>query len=195
MLSVNTELFWILVAVTAAVAMQAFVLLGIFLTMRKAVQTAKEQSDEYRAKLTPILDDGGKLLATAKNLVASTQTLIDQLKPHVETAATELAEITKDIHVQVNQLQASVDEVAQKARNQANRVDSMATSFLNGLDQFGRFVNEAVHVPIRQVNGVVAAAKAVVDALRSPAPQRPQPRPRPVSQTVRAADEDGDLFV
>jgi hypothetical protein len=192
MLTVNTELFWILVAVTAAVLMQAFVLLGILLTMRKAVQTAKQQSEEYRAKLTPILDDGGKLLSSAKDLVTSTQSLLQSLKPRVETAAGELADITTDLHAQVNRLQAAVDDVALKARHQADRVDVMTTSFLNGLDRFGTFLNEAVHAPIRQVNGFVAAAKAVVDTLRAPAPPRTRLRPAPRAMRM---DDDKDLFV
>ena len=191
-MTVNTELFWILVAVTVAVLMQACVLLGIFLTMRKAVQIAKEQSDEYRAKLTPILTEGGKLLSNAKEVVASTQSLLQSLKPRVETAAGELAGITQDLHDQVNRLQVSVDEVALKARHQADRVDTMTTSFLNGVDRFGTFVNEAVHVPIRQVNGFVAAAKAVVDTLRAPAP--PRTRTRPAARAMRV-DDDRDLFV
>lgn len=191
-MTVNTELFWILVAVTAAVLLQAFVLLGILLTMRKAVQTAKEQSDEYRAKLTPILDDGGRLLSSAKDLVATTQGLLQSLKPRVETAAGELAGITTDLHAQVNRLQAAVDDVALKAYHQADRVDNMTTSFLNGVDRFGTFVNEAVHVPIRQVNGFVAAAKAVVDTLRAPAP--PRTRTRPAARAMRVED-DRDLFV
>ena len=196
MLSVNTELLLILGGVTLAVLMQAFVLLGIFLTMRKAVQTAKEEADEYRAKITPLIETGSKLISTGKDLVASTQTLIDNLRPQIQTAATEMANMTHDVHAQVNRLQDSVDDVVLKAHHQANRVDSMTTSFLNGVDRFGAFLNEAVHAPIRQVNGVVAAAKAVVDTLRAPAPPRPQRavRPRPAPQTVRG-DDDKDLFV
>ena len=192
MLNLNSELLWILVGVTVAVLLQAGMLLGMFLTMRKAVQMAKEQSEEYRAKLTPIIENSSHLIATTKDLVTAAQTLINKIQPQVESAVTEVANMTHDIRAQVNQLQVSVDEVAHKARRQADRVDSMTTSFLNGLDRFGTFVNEAVHVPIRQVNGVVAAAKAVVEALRSPAPQRPRPRPAP--QGVRV-DEDKDLFV
>ena len=192
MLTLNSELFWILVGVTAAVLLQAFVLLGIFLTMRKAVQMAKEQSDEYRAKLTPIIETSSQLIATGKDLVAATQTLIKNVQPQVESAVAEVANMTHDIRAQVNQLQNSVDEVARNARHQADRVDRMTTSFLNGLDRVGSFVNEAVNVPIRQVNGVVAAVKAVVDTLRSPAPVRPRTRPTP--QVIRV-DEDKDLFV
>lgn len=192
MLNVDSELLLILGGVTVAVLLQAGFLMGMFLTMRKAVQMAKEQGDEYRAKLTPMLDNSSELITTAKDLVTAMQTLVNKVQPHVESAVTEVANMTQDVHTQVNQLQASLDEVAQKARRQADRVDGMTTSFLNGLDRFGTFVNEAVHVPIRQVNGVVAAARAVVDALRSPAPARP--RPRPASQGVRL-DEDKDLFV
>jgi hypothetical protein len=68
----------------------------------------------------------------------------------------------------------------------------MTTTFLNGVDRFGSFLNEAVHMPLRQINGVVAAAKAVVDALRAPTPQRG--RSRPVPQPMHVGD-DKDLFV
>jgi ABC-type transporter Mla subunit MlaD len=192
MLNVNTELLLILAGVTIAVLLQAGVLLGIFLTMRKAVQTAKEEADEYRAKLTPIIESGSQLITTGKDLVASTQTLIDNIRPQLVSAAAELSTLTREIRAQVNQIQDSVDEVALKARHHVDRVDNMTTSLLNGVDRFGAFLNEAVHVPIRQVNGVVAAAKAVMDTLRSPTPSRP--RPRPVPQPMHVED-DKDLFV
>jgi methyl-accepting chemotaxis protein len=197
--NVNTQLVLILAGVTIAVLLQAGVLLGIFLAMRKAVktaqdalQTAKEQSDQYRAKLMPIIETGSQLIATGKDLVASTETLINNLKPQLETAATELADMTRDIRTQVNQLQDSVNEVAQKARLQVDRVDGMTTSTLNGLERVGTFLNQAVNLPIRQVNGVVAAAKAVIETLRAPAPPRARPRPAPRPTRV---DQDKDLFV
>ena len=191
----SNETFWLIVfdgIATLAVLLQAGVLLGIFLAIRKAVQTGKEEADAYRAKLTPIIESGSQLIMTGKELVAATETFIKNVQPQVESAATELANITHEIHAQINYLQASVDEVAHKARHQADRVDGMTTSVLNSLDRFGSFVNEAVHVPIRQVNGVVAAAKAVVDTLRAPAPARPRPRPAPEALPV---SDDKDLFV
>lgn len=190
--NVSTQMLLILAGVTIAVLLQAGVLLGILLTMRKALQTAKGEADEYRARLTPLIETGSELLNTGRELVASTRALINQLKPEFEAAATELADITHEVHAQVNRLQDSVDEVAQKARRHADRVDGMTTKFLDGVDRFGAFFNEAVQAPIRQVNGVVAAFKAVVDTLRSPAPRRP-PRPQPTPQTAHV--EDKDLFV
>jgi len=191
--NVSTELLLILAGITAAVLLQAGVLVGIFLTMRKALQTAKEGAEEYRAKLMPLIDSASHLINTGNDLVLATETLVNNLKPEIETAVTEMANITRDVHDQVNRLQASMDEVAARARQQADRVDGMTTSFLNGLDRFGSFLNDAVHVPIRQVNGVIAAAKAVIDTLRAPAPTR-QSRPQPVSRPMQV-EEDKDLFV
>jgi hypothetical protein len=193
MQSVNNELLWILIAVTVAVLLQAGVLLGILLALRAAVRTAKEEADEYRNKLTPIIETGSQLLDTAKGLVDSAASLLSKVKPQLENVVTEVETMSHEVHAQVTKLQGSVDDVAKKARSHADRVDGMTTSVLDGLDRFGATVNEAVHLPIRHVNGAMAAIKAVVDTLRSPAPPRPPrpggvPRPRPVG-------EDKDLVV
>ncbi len=182
----------IFIGITAiAVLLQAGVLLGIFLTVRKAVQIGKEQADEYRVKLTPIIDGSSKLIDTANELVSSTQSMVKGIRPHLESAASELANMASDIHAEANRLQVSVDEVAQKARQQVDRVDNMTTSVLNGLDRFGGFLNEAVNLPIRQVNGIFAAAKAVIETLRGGTPHR---APRRASRPMEIV-EDKDLFV
>jgi methyl-accepting chemotaxis protein len=189
----NTEM-WLIVFVgltCLAILIQAGVLIGILVTVRKAVQTGRDEADQYRSKLTPLIDTGSQLIHTANELVASTQNLIKNLQPHIESTATELAGMARDLHTEANRLQTSVDEVAARARQQADRVDGMTTSFLDGVDRFGHFLNEAVRMPIRQINGVVAATRAVVETLRAPAPPRrvqPNPAPLPVG-------DDKDLFV
>lgn len=192
MANVNTELLLILIGVTFAVLLQAGVLFALFLTVRKAIKAANEQADDYRAKLSPLIDTGSQLINTANDLVASAQKLIKSVQPHVESTVTELAAMARDIHAEANRLQQSVDEVASKARHQVDRVDGMVASFLDGLDRFGQFLNESVRAPFRQVNGIVAAARAVIDTLRSPGPPRSRHRPTPPSMYV---GDDKDLFV
>jgi methyl-accepting chemotaxis protein len=195
----NTEmLLMVFIGITAvAVLLQACVLLGMFLIMRKAVEGGKEEAAEFRAKLIPVLDSskalmesGQDVIRTAKDVMKSANSLISDLEPHLEAAATELANMTRDVHQQANQLQAAVDEVAFKARRQVDRVDHMATSTLNGLERFGNFVNDALNVPVRQLSGVIAATKAVVGTLRAPSPPRARRAPQPAP-----AAEDKDLFV
>ncbi|HEY1986584.1 MAG TPA: hypothetical protein VGG85_14310 [Terracidiphilus sp.] len=186
----DTLLIVFIAITSAAVLLQACVLLGMYLTLRKAVQMGKEQADEFRSKLTPVLDSSKELLGDAKNLVGTARHIIEQLEPKLDSAASEVAGMARDFHAQTIRLQASADEVAQKVRRQADRVDGMTTSVLNGVDKFGHFVNEAVNVPVRQVSGIMAAAKAVMETLRAPAPPRPR-RPAPASDV----NDEKDLFV
>jgi methyl-accepting chemotaxis protein len=191
-------LLMIFIGITAvAVLLQACVLFGMFLAIRKAIGIGKEEADEFQAKIVPVLDSakqlmdsGQDVIRTAKDLVKSANSLITDLEPQLESAATDLADMARDIHQQANQLQGAVDEVAFKAWRQVDRVDQMATSTLNGLERIGRVINEAVNVPVRQLSGVIAAAKAVVGTLRGSAPARPRRAPRAAPVT-----DDKDLFV
>jgi hypothetical protein len=52
----SETLLIVFVALTGlSVLMQACVLLGIFLAVRKAVQSGKGQADEFQSKLMPVL--------------------------------------------------------------------------------------------------------------------------------------------
>jgi methyl-accepting chemotaxis protein len=136
------------------------------------------------------MESGQDVIKTVKDFIKTASSMITDLEPHLQSAATQLADMARDIHQQANQLQGAVDEVAVKARRQVDRVDHMTTSTLNGLERFGSFVNEAVNLPVRQLSGIVAAAKAVVGAMRAPA----SPRSRRSPQPVPVADNK-DLFV
>lgn len=190
--------FIIFVAVTGlAFLLQAGVLLAMFLSLRKAITSARDRSEGFEGKLLPVLLAMQEFLTAGKDVVGSAKALIEKLEPKLNSAAAELEIMAQDIHVQATRLQASVDEVAQMARRQVDRADGMTTSFLNGLDRVGSFVNQAVDVPIRQVAGVVAAARAVVETLRSPAPPRArrQSQAAPASPHAAYQTDDKDLFV
>lgn len=188
----NTEtLLVIFIGITAlAVLLQACVLLALYLAVRKAVQAGQEQADEFRARITPVLDGSNELIVNAKDLIEKGRSLIENIQTPLLSAAIELDAMTQDIRGQALQLHSLLDESVEKARHQVDRVDAMATSTLNGLSRFGSFLDEALHLPIRQVNGVIAAARAVIETLRGPA----RPRPRRTPRTVDMA-EDKDLFV
>ena len=171
-----------------AVLLQFCVLLGIFLMTRKALATAKERADEFEASVMPLIHHSKDLVQSTKELVKKATEVIARLEPKLDAAATDLSEMVSSARAETARIQASVDEINDRVRRQAARVDGMITSVLNGVDRVGHFVSEAVNVPVRQVSGIVAAAKAVVDVLRAPAPPRHTPRePR--------ATEDKDLFV
>ena len=161
--NINTLLLAIAIILGVAVLLQIGFLIAFAVMGGKAMKMAKEYGDELRSVAVPTLHHARELIETSKNL-------IDCLEPRLDAAATDLADITKMVREETQKIQVSADEINERLRRQAERMDHMTTSTLNSVDRVGHFLNQAVTVPVRQAAGILAATKAVVDALRSPAP-------------------------
>jgi len=170
----NIELILtILVAVVAVAGLvQLIILLVLFLAMKKAVALAGEYASDMRDKVVPLIEH-------SKALIQSSRQLIVKLEPRLEAAATDLAELAHTANAEARKVQESTDEIAERVRRQAARVDGMTTEALNGLDRMGQVLNQVVTVPVRQVSGVMAAARAIIETLRAPAPPRDGQGARP----------------
>ena len=111
----QTILFAFAVVTGLAVLLQAFILLAIFVTMRKAASSIREEIGSLRASLMPVIYDTRELLASsrdtlvsAQEFVANAQGFLTRVSPKVEEAAGDLAEITSGLRVQTAQIQSSV---------------------------------------------------------------------------------------
>lgn len=170
----NQTVQLVLVALVAlAMLVQAFVLLAAFIAMRKAARSMDQKIEAFRSSVTPLIDN--------------TRSLVTRLTPKVEQTADDLAAITKSLRVQVADVQTAADEIIARARVQGNRLDSMFSHVLDTLDRTGHFVSDAVNKPMRQFSAILASVKAVIESLRSGAPQ-------PRSNANRAPG-DHDMFV
>jgi methyl-accepting chemotaxis protein len=186
-------LFIIFIGITGfAVLLQAGILLAMFLVVRKAVKIGMERTDEFKEKLTPVLDVSHKFLTTGHELIDSTRSIVAKLDPRIESTVKEIERMTQELHSQVTRLQQSVDDVTQKARRHVDRVDGMTTSFLNSVDRAGKFVNQSVDVPVRHAAGIVAAVRAVVDTLRTPTERRARRDSKPPAAAPQPVSETGD---
>lgn len=172
----NETLMLVFVACTgAAVLMQAFVLLAMYFAFRKAIKMAQEQIEELRTNVLPMVKDTKDLLTT--------------VGPKIEIVATDFAALTHGLRTQSALLKISATDIAERVTRQTTRIDMMVTNTLDMVDRAGAILADAISVPIRQLSGIVAFAKAAVGTLRAPTP-RPQGEPQP---THSAADKD--LFV
>jgi methyl-accepting chemotaxis protein len=176
------------------VLLQAGILLAMFLVVRKAVKIGMERTDEFKEKLTPVLEVSHKFLTTGHDLIDSTRAIVAKLDPRIESTVKEIEKMTQELHNQITRLQQSVDDVAQKTRRHVDRVDEMTTSFLNNVDRAGKFVNQAIDVPVRHASGLVAAARVVLEVLRTPTKHRAsrdsKPAPAPPQPVYETDDKD-----
>ncbi len=147
----------ILIAVTAAaVLLQAFVLLAMFLALKRSSRSIVEQIEELKSSITPFVDNARGLL--------------ERVGPKLEGTTADVAEIVRGLKVQASEAEASVSEILERARKQASRIDEMFSGLLNTVDRAGDYVAGVVHGPVRQISGVLASIKAIVESLRGPVP-------------------------
>ena len=150
----NQTILLAVVAVTAlAVLLQAIILLAIFIAVRKAARSLKEEAEDLRSSLMPI--------------IYNTRDLFTRLAPKVEATVTDVAEMTHGLCEQTTDVRSTVAHVLVRVNRQANRVDAMLTGILDTVDRASGFVTDAVSRPMRQLSRLLASAKAIIESLRS----------------------------
>jgi uncharacterized protein YoxC len=175
----NETILLAFVAVTGlAVLLQAIILLAIFITLRKAIRSAREESDKLRSSLMPIIYE-------TRDILASTQGFLGRIAPRLEAAADDLAEIMHGVRAQSVELQSSAQEILERVRVQSERLDKMFSGLLDTAGNAGEFVVETIGAPVRQVSRVLRAAKAIVESLRTP-PARRRPLQASISEDKSA---------
>jgi methyl-accepting chemotaxis protein len=162
-------------AIGLAMLLQTLILLLIFVAMRKAAASLKEETASLRASITPVISDVRDMLANtqgilvdAREFLGNAQTVLARVTPRIESVTTDAVEITHRLREQTAELQISTQEILEKVRRQSIRVDEMFSNLLMTLDYAGGFVAQTVSRPVRQVSGILRAAKAIIETLRSP---------------------------
>jgi hypothetical protein len=163
----NTQTILIIfVAFTGvAVLLQACVLFAIFISLRKTAKSVLEVTEDLRATVVP--------------MVHSTRELLERLTPQIITVTSGLSELTETLRKETAGVSFSAAEIMGRVSRQTQRLDAMLTAGLNSVERAGQVLESAVAMPVRQVNGIFAALKAVIETYRSEVPLRRPPYPDP----------------
>jgi hypothetical protein len=100
-------------------------------------------------------------------MVHSTRELVERISPQIISISADVAELAASLKKETRGVSFSAAEILQRVNRQTERLDTMLTSGLNAVERAGVVVESAVAAPVRQVNGVLAAIKAVIDTYRS----------------------------
>jgi methyl-accepting chemotaxis protein len=170
----------LLILVTAICMLgQTIVLCAVFLAVRKGVKSLTEQVDDLRNSAMPVIDH--------------TRDFVKRITPKVEETAKNVAEMSKTLKEQTTKVSASATEIAQRVNVQSTRVDAMVSNALDALDSAAGFVAETVNKPVRQLSGLLASIKAIVESLSASQPARPGSNaPQSASQRAYSEAEEYD---
>ncbi len=165
----SSTLFTIFTAATAlGVLLQAGILLGMALGLLK-----------MKKKIEGLLDEASVHLLPA---IAASRKLVDELTPKIKVVSDNLVATTNVLRQEAEHIRVAVDDVVDKTRGQASRVDEMVTGTLNGVVHATTAIQDGISIPLRQIHGVLNGIRVGFDVLRK----------KSGTNHVR---EDEDLFV
>lgn len=132
----------IFIALTgAAVALQAGVLLAMYLTMRQSSARMESLANEFKNKLLPAAEQ--------------VQAIISEMRPKLEVISENVQESTSTVRAQVQRIDATVSDVVDRARLQVIRADELLSRTLDRVEQTSDMVHKTVVSPVRQFSGLM----------------------------------------
>ena len=142
----------IFIAVTAAaVALQAVLLLGILLSLRKTSTRVESLSQQVRDRALPALD--------------SAQAFINSSGPKLDAILTNVESATNMVRGQIERLDATATDVIDRTRLQVIRADEMLTRTMDRVEEATEAVQHTVVSPVRQLSGIVQGVSVGLEAL------------------------------
>jgi len=128
-------------ATAVAVILQMFILLGLAISVRKTTSKLTKLTEEVHGRAMPILGTADAILADSRG--------------KLDTVMTNLVAVTGTLKTQMDRLDATVNDVVDRARLQVIRADDIVTRTLDRVEQTGELVEHTVVSPVRQITGIM----------------------------------------
>jgi hypothetical protein len=137
----ETLLTVFIVVTGIAVLLQAGILAGMYLAMRKSGQRMEALATEVKTKVMPTVEQ--------------VQSILTEVRPKLEIIADNMAESTTAMRAQVLRIDATVNDVVDRARLQVIRADELLSRTLDRVEQTSDMVQKTVISPVRQFSGLI----------------------------------------
>lgn len=124
-----------------AVMLQAGVLLAMYLTMRKSGERMEALAAEVKTKVLPTVEQA--------------QGLLNDLRPKVEVIVENLQGATTVIRGEVDRVDATVNDLIDRARLQIIRGDELLSRTLDKVEQTSDIVQKTVVSPVKHLTGLM----------------------------------------
>jgi hypothetical protein len=146
----NANLLIAFIAVTsAAVVIQAGILIAMYLSTRKTSAMVEALASELKEKVLPAAE-------TVKSTLAD-------IRPRLETLVENLSESSTLLRAQIQRVDATLNDVIDRARLQVIRADELVGRTLDRVEQTTDIVHKTVASPVRQISGLMQGVTAAVD--------------------------------
>jgi hypothetical protein len=146
----DDNLLKVFIAVTTfAVVVQAGILVGLYLTVRKSTARMEALATEVRSKALPTME--------------TVQSMLLELRPRIEVISINAAESSNLVRNQLARIDATLTDAVDRTRLQVIRADELLNRTMDRVEETSEVVHKTVLSPLRQVNGLMAAISTGVD--------------------------------
>jgi LPS O-antigen subunit length determinant protein (WzzB/FepE family) len=135
----------------AAVVLQAGILAAIYLAMRKNNARMEAIITEIKTKAVPTLEIA--------------QGMLSELRPRLQIVVDNLMETSIAVRAQVQRVDATVNDVVDRARLQVIRADELLSRTLDRVEETSDMVHKTVVSPVRQLSGLMQGITAGLEFL------------------------------
>lgn len=168
----NWVAFFVIVA-SIAIIMQALILAGMFLAMKKTSEHMIRVSSEINTKLLPVLE--------------KTNFLLEDSRQRFSSVVADTAEIVHIARNQANRFDRVMGEGMELLRAQILRADQVISGVLESLEEAHTQVRKTVTGPVSQVVAVLRGLKAGLDIFTSAKASK--------GEGSRTASAEEELFI
>jgi hypothetical protein len=157
----DDNLLKIFIAVTAfAVALQALVLVALYLAVRKSTAKMEAIATEVTGKALPTIE--------------TVQNLLIELRPKLEVLTTNVSESSTVVRNQLARIDATLTDAIDRTRLQVIRADELLNRTMDKVEDTTEFVHKTVVSPLRHVNGLMAAISTGVEVFMGQKKRHPK---------------------
>ena len=145
----DTYLGYFIAATTLAVVIQAGILVGLYLAVRKSTARMEALATEFKDKTLPTVE-------TARSMMV-------ELRPKIDAMAANASESSTLVRNQLIRLDATLTDVLDRTRLQVIRADELLNRTMDKVEETSEVVHKTVLSPLRQVNGLMTAISTGVE--------------------------------
>ncbi len=139
---------------------------------------------EVIGKVDAVMVKAGPVLDNARQLVASANLVIADVRPHIAELSEEAVTIVRSGREQVERIGDVLHEAGDRARARLEQIDESVENTVGQVGEVGVAVKRAVLRPVREANGLAAGISAAVSTLV-----------RPRKPSVDSVTQDEEMFI
>src|SRR5580698_10766836 len=147
----NNLLIVFIVVTAVAVSIQAGILVGLFLTVRKSAEKMEALATDITSKTLPKME--------------SVLAMMVELRPKIEVLTENVSESSTLVRNQLGRIDATLTDALDRTRLQVIRADELLNRTMDRIEETSDAVHRTVISPVRQLSGVIQGLTAGLEFL------------------------------